>query len=265
LDFQDLRTEINLRSPNGSILAAHTINHTTHGNVYDPVSASLVIPSPTTAGKYDIQMLVYDATTNIIQDIEIRSFYVKNTMSFMSAGTHDGWILESTENSTTGGILNSTATIFNLGDEAGDKQYRAILSFNTSGLPDNAVITKATLKIKKAGLMGTNPFNLLGGLKVDIKKPYFGTNLVLALGDFQAAPTSPGVATFGTVPVNNWYSAIFGTAGRSNINTTGKTQLRLSFTKDDNDDLGADYMFFYSGNYSLSSAWPKLIIEYYVP
>jgi hypothetical protein len=48
------------------------------------------------------------------------------------------------------------------------------------------------------------------------------------------------------------------------INKTGLTQFRLSFTKDDNDDLGSDYVKFFSGN-SISGYQPQLIIKYYVP
>lgn len=46
---------------------------------------------------------------------------------------------------------------------------------------------------------------------------------------------------------------------------TGNTQFHLLFAKGDNDDLAADYMCFFSGNYSSTSAHPKLIIKYYVP
>ncbi|HNN14909.1 MAG TPA: hypothetical protein PKL78_15210, partial [Anaerolineales bacterium] len=63
--------------------------------------------------------------------------------------------MESTETSNNGGSLNSNATSFNLGDSAADQQYRAILSFDTSTLPDTAVITSATLSIKKKSLSGT--------------------------------------------------------------------------------------------------------------
>ena len=40
--------------------------------------------------------------------------------TFSSAGTHDGWMIESTETSNAGGTVNSTGTTFRLGDEAGD-------------------------------------------------------------------------------------------------------------------------------------------------
>ena len=187
------------------------------------------------------------------------------TISYRSIGYHDGWVLESSENSNMGGSMNSTSTTFNIGDEAADKQYRAILSFNTGALPDTAVITKATLKIKKQGLVGSDPFTALGGLRVDMRKPFFGSTVGLVVGDFQATAGKSTVATFGVTPVSNWYSAMLNATGRAYINLTGTTQFRLRFAMDDNNDNGADYLKFYSGNYSSVSLHPLLVIQYYVP
>jgi hypothetical protein len=47
------------------------------------------------------------------------------------------------------------------------------------------------------------------------------------------------------------------------INTSGVTQFRLCFTKDDNNDLGADLLKIHSG--SAGSNAPRLIIEYFIP
>ena len=187
------------------------------------------------------------------------------TLTMQSTAAYDGWILESTENSGAGGTLNTTATTFNLGDETADRQYRSILSFNTATLPNTAVITNVTLKIRKQGQVGTNPFAILGGLKVDIRKPYFGTTVGLVVSDFKATPGKSAVGTFKSTPVSSWYSAVIGSTGFPYINKTGTTQFRLSFAKDDNDDMGADYMSFFSGNYTTVSARPTLIITYYVP
>src|SRR5687768_967004 len=71
---------------------------------------------------------------------------------FKSGSAQDGWVLETGETSNQGGIVDAAAATFNLGDTAKKQQYRAILSFNTASLPDNAVITKMTLKIKKQGV-----------------------------------------------------------------------------------------------------------------
>jgi hypothetical protein len=177
----------------------------------------------------------------------------------------DGWVLESTETSGVGGTMNNTATTFNLGDNSANKQYRAILHFDTSGLPDTAVITSAFLRINAQGLIGTNPFGTHGGLLADIRKPFFGGSAGLLVSDFQAAASALGVATFGATPLaGNWYSASLNPSGRSLVNRTGATQFRLRFTLDDNNDNSADFMRFYSGN-AATTMRPLLIIRYYIP
>jgi RHS repeat-associated protein len=178
-----------------------------------------------------------------------------------SNGANDGWVLESGENTNVGGTLNATDTTFNLGDDALNKQYRGILHFDTSGLPDNAVITSATLKIQKQGLVGVNPFTTHGSLLADVRKPFFGTSAALQVGDFQAAPGSPAVAAFGAAPVGAWYSAVLNNAGKANINLGGTTQFRLRFVKDDDNDHIADYVKFYSGNAPAANR-PQLVITY---
>ena len=184
--------------------------------------------------------------------------------TFTSNPILDGWILESSENSNAGGTLGSYAITFNLGDDAANKQFRAILHFDTSRLPDTAVILKATLKIMKQGLVGTNPFSTHGLLLADIRKPYFGPTVSLQIGDFQATPSRSAVAEFSVTPVGSWYSAALSNTGRAFVNRAGTTQFRLRFATDDNNNHVADYIKFYSGNASAAMR-PKLIISYYVP
>lgn len=181
---------------------------------------------------------------------------------FSSIGKQDGWVLKSKNGNNN--KQNNTATTFNLGDDAANRQYRGILHFDTSSLPDNAVIVSATLKIKKQGLVGTNPFDTHGRLLVDIHRKFFGSKAVLEIGDFQATPTKPSVAEFDKTPVNNWYSAILDNIGKSKISLTGATQFRLRFTTGDNNDNGGDFMKFFSGNAGAANR-PQLIIEYQVP
>jgi hypothetical protein len=207
-----------------------------------------------------------DTTQNgSIDTFVARLGYPILTTNFRSVGVNDGWVLESTETSSVGGSINSTATTFFLGDNRADKQYRAILSFNTDSLPDSAVITSVVLKIKKQGLVGTNPFTTHQPLYVDIRKPYFGTAVTLAANDFQAAASKGSVGTFGNTPSAGWYAATLNNTAYPYINLTGTTQLRLRFKLgDDNDDF-SDYMKFFSGNAGVSADKPLLIIQYYVP
>lgn len=185
------------------------------------------------------------------------------TMTFLSTAGTDGWVLESSENSSKGGTMNSTGSIFQLGDDASNRQYRAILSFNTSGLPDNAVIQSAVLKIKQSGTpVGSNHFATLLNIWADIRKGPFG-GLALQVSDFEAAATATKVSNFNPVPVSGWYTNILGANGISNINKTNVTQFRLYFAKDDNNNNTADYIKFVSGNGS--SNQPTLAITFTLP
>ncbi|MBI3150565.1 MAG: Ig-like domain repeat protein, partial [Chloroflexi bacterium] len=185
---------------------------------------------------------------------------------FRSDGAKDGWVLESTETSGTGGSKNNAATTFNLGDNALKKQYRIILSFNTASLPDNAVLTNVTLKLKRQGTTGGgNPISLFQGFMVDIKKGPFGTPS-LALSDFNAAanktygPYSPAISS-------GWYNINL-TSGKNFINKvstgSGLTQIRLRFKLDDNNNSIANILKLYSGNSGTANR-PQLIIQYYIP
>jgi glucose/arabinose dehydrogenase len=194
-----------------------------------------------------------------------QTYSVNKIRTYFSSAVNDGWVLESNENSNRGGTLNSTAATFRLGDNAQNKQFRAILHFNTGSLPDTAVITGVTLKIKRQGLMGTDPFSVFGSLRVDMQKPFFGTTSGLVIGDFEAVAGKPAAAAFTMAPVNDWYSVVLNNAGREYINRTGTTQFRLRFVTDDNDNNTADFMNFFSGNTSTTSNGPQLIIQYYVP
>ena len=189
--------------------------------------------------------------------------YTNITKVFTSDPSLDGWVLESSENSNVGGTMNSTATTFIVGDNAANKQYRAILHFDTSSLPDTAVITSVKLKIDAQGKTGINPFGNLGSLAVAIRKPFFGSSSALQINDFQA-PNSGAAATFSATPVGDWYTATLTALGRSLINHTGTTQFRLSFTTGDNNNRKADYMSFYSGD-ATAELRPQLVIMYYVP
>ncbi|MGE5251736.1 MAG: choice-of-anchor Q domain-containing protein, partial [Bacteroidota bacterium] len=187
------------------------------------------------------------------------------TASLLSAGALDGWVLESTETSSLGGTLDSTAATFLLGDDAANRQYRAILSFDTSGIPPTAVITSAMLKIKRAGLVGTDPFTTHQYILADMRSGFFSTLEALQTKDFSAASSRPSAFSILNTPVNGWYSAPLAPTRFMYINRSGLTQIRLRFRLDDDNDLSADYLKFYSGDIGVSSARPRLVITYYVP
>jgi hypothetical protein len=198
---------------------------------------------------------------------DIGSFELEQySRTFRSVGAQDGWVLESSETSNKGGTFNSAATAFRLGDDAARKQYRAILSFNTSSLPDNAVITKVTLKVKRQGVTGGgNPVNAFQGFMADVKKGMFGTSALQA-ADFQTAANKT-VGPLKPPLVGGWYSLNLTGAGNfvNKLATAGGiTQVRLRFKLDDNNNAIANYLSLFSGNAPFASR-PQLIVEYYIP
>ena len=192
------------------------------------------------------------------------------TERLRSNGRNDGWILETAEDSDIGGTKNSTADTLRVGDDAQDRQYRSILHFPTDYLPDNAVITQAILTIKLQGISGSDPFITHGNILVDLSYgPYgfFGPFKVNALQsmDFQSHASFGNAAIIQNNPVGGWYWAVLTPNAFTYINRTGITQLRLAFQLDDNDDLGADFLAFYSGDAVDQANRPHLLIDYYVP
>jgi len=227
-------------------------------------SLSVIIKN---AGSNVRRVIAYERASSdpSLSPAKVLSTYTVTTtqVTYNSVASKDGWILESTETSSVGGSNNSNTNTFNVGDDSSNKQYRSILHFDTSGLPNNAFVISAILKVKQQSITGTNPFTTHGNLVADIKKPNFGTNANLTNSDFEDTPGLSGIAMFDSTPSNSWYSTILNSTAFPYINLTGTTQFRLAFTLDDNNDLGADYITFSSGNDSANA--PQLIINYYVP
>lgn len=186
-------------------------------------------------------------------------------LTLRSIATQDGWVLESRENSNRGGRLNVGGGAIRVGDDAKDRQFRSILSFNTASLPSNAVIVSATLKLKQKSIHGTNPFTTHGKLLLDIRRPFFGHYPALERVDFQAHASLARAGVVSTTPTNGYYSARLSNAALAYVNKNGLTQLRLRFELDDNDDQNADYLAFYSGNAGTVAFRPVLEIRYSLP
>jgi len=192
------------------------------------------------------------------------------TVTFWSNGRYDGVILESRENTSRGGSTNSRANSFLLGDDKGNRQYRAILDFSTDSLPDTAVITKALLMIQGSGLAGTNPFETHGNIQVDIRSGSFSALGPLPLrglqaSDFQAPASMEAAGVIQNNPYYGWYWTWLDSIAFQYIDVYGVTQFRLLFQLDDNNDRGNDYLRFHSGDSGAESERPQLVIEYYLP
>jgi carboxypeptidase T len=187
-------------------------------------------------------------------------------VTFTSVAAQDGWVLESNETSNAGGSLDATAnttSALRVGDDNKDKQYKAVVSFDTSAIPDGATILSVTLRLRRGTLSGTNPFTTHGTCWVDVQTGGFSGSTALEVGDFQAVATAVQVASLSNATANgNWSEGSLNAAGLAAINKTGTTQLRVYFNLDDNDDSGNDYIGYYSGDNTTSANRPQLVVTY---
>ncbi len=81
-------------------------------------------------------------------------------------------------------------------------------------------------------------------------------------GDFEAAASGPGVAVIDDLGGSGTVYTVDLGGGLAHINDAGRTQLRMYFALDDNDDRGNDYSGFYPTNNADSSRHPRLIVTY---
>lgn len=187
----------------------------------------------------------------------------QTTVSFTSIGVDDGYVAAANANGTTGGY--SVGTMIAVGDNA-DAPFRSIVSFDTSSLPDDAVITQAELRFFTTQAAIGNPWDGLGSLVGDIHMGCFGGACTLVPSDFQANPSSSSVVTFvRNTPSGNSETLISGMVSSNAltmINRSGKTQFKLRFSNLSNNNWMSDYLILASGEYSIPAYRPVLVISY---
>lgn len=188
------------------------------------------------------------------------------TVTFNSVAAQDARVWESGENTNVGGggnATDNTTAALRVGDTDVNEQYKTIVSFDTSSIPDTATITSATLRLVRGTSSGTSPFTTHGSCVADIVTGGFGGSTAFANADWQAAATATSVATMSNPATNGAASTgSLNAAGLAAINKTGSTQLRLGFTTDDNNDLGYDYIGFYAGENATTANKPQLTVTY---
>ncbi len=186
-------------------------------------------------------------------------------VTFTSGAGQDGWVLESTETSNVGGSIDATASTtsaLRAGDDNKDKQYKAVVSFDTSSIPDGATILSVTLRLRRGTVSGTSPFTTHGTCWVDVQTGGFSGSTTLETSDFQAVATVAQTASLSNAASNgSWSEGNLNASGLAAINKTGTTQFRVYFNLDDNDDTGNDYIGYYSGE-GTSANRPQLVVTY---
>ena len=165
--------------------------------------------------------------------------------------------------SQLGGVVNKK-TDFNVGDDKLDVQYKSVLSFDTSAIPQNALVTSAQLIMTRKKVLGASPFTVLNRCQVDVLDSG-ATALALQKTDFQRSATCRSAAQMSNPSQNESSSnGSFNEAGLKSINKGGVTQLRVYFSKPTNNDKTQNLMVFW-GDSGLDEQRPKLLITYMLP
>ena len=188
------------------------------------------------------------------------------TATFESSPGGDGFVIERSEHANIGGVAVANfggPGALRAGDTAANQQHKAFVSFNTSGIPDDAIVIDARLKLTRGIVVGTNPFWTHGQCVVDMKGGAgFGARTVLQSADFQALPhrrsmdvlvNTAGRAFEAGIPLN----------ALKFVDKTGVTQFRIYFVLDDNNDRSPDWIGWYSGESTEASNRPAFEVTYW--
>ena len=250
----------------GTISGSLTWTSSINGAIGSGASFSL---STLSAGSHTITASVTDSgglSGSASRSLTVTGGPVPVTVTLYSVASQDGRIWESGENTNVGGggvSAENLTTSLRVGDTNVDEQYKNIVSFDTSSIPDGATITAATLRLVRGTISGTSPFSTHGPCVADIVTGGFGGSTAFAFSDWEAAATATSVVTLSSPAANG--SASSGTLsalGLAAISKTGTTQLRVYCTLGDNDDLGFDYIGFYPGETATAANRPQLIVTY---
>jgi hypothetical protein len=164
------------------------------------------------------------------------------TATFSSIAAEDGYVKAHADGSSP-----AVGTIAGLavGQGTDGKQNRSILSFDTSSLPDSAVVKRAFVKVTWSSGSGNPWGNPVGNtLLVDVKNGTFGAAST-ETSDFLDTPTASGAASIAQFSSGTQNSSNFSSGGLSAINRTGHTQLKLRFAQN---PTSTNYVFFTEGS-----------------
>ena len=152
------------------------------------------------------------------------------TVSFANEDANDGYVKAASGGSSPAvGTLESSLGLA-IGRGTDGKFNRALLSFDTSSLPDGATVTSATLTVTYRSASG-DPWSSPAGnsLVIDAHTGCLGA-CTIETGDWAATSTSSAVAQLLPFTGGTRTSNLFSAAGLGAVNRNGRTQVRLRFT-----------------------------------
>lgn len=156
------------------------------------------------------------------------------TANFANEDANDGYVKAfSGGGSPAVGTLESSLGLA-IGRGTDGKFNRALLSFDTSSLPDGATVLSATLTVTYRSASGDPWSNPAGNrLTIDLRNGCYGA-CTIETADWGAAATATAtaVADIPTFSGGTRTSTPFSAAGLAAVNRSGRTQLRLRFVSD---------------------------------
>jgi poly(hydroxyalkanoate) depolymerase family esterase len=149
------------------------------------------------------------------------------TVTSSGISAEDGYVKAAADGSSP---VVGTFTTLAVGRGTDGKLNRTLLSFDTSSLPDGAIVTAATVTVTYSSGSGS-PWNDPAGnsLVVDVRRGTFGA-AATETSDWAAAADASAAATLATFTSGTRTSSGFSAAGLGAVNPTGRTQLRLRFS-----------------------------------
>ena len=202
-------------------------------------------------GNYALMAKAFDAAGNAGSDADT-NVTVQNgaggsapvIVNFASEAANDGYIKANADGSgpALGTLESSMGLALGRGSDA--KYNRAILSFDTSSIPDSATVTGATLIVKYRSASG-DPWSSPAGntLVIDLKNGCLGA-CTLEIGDYAAAASASDVGSIVRFTAGTQSSSAFNAAGLAAISKTQRTQARLRFSQS---QAAANYIWIGSG------------------
>lgn len=154
------------------------------------------------------------------------------TITFNNEDANDGYVKAGAGGSAPAvGTLESSYGLA-IGRGTDGKFNRAFLSFDTSGVPDGATVTSATLTVAYRSAYGDPWSNPAGNtLVIDAHSGCIG-GCTIEAADWAYATATTAVAQLLRFTGGSQTSNVFSSSGLSAINKGGRTQLRLRFGSD---------------------------------
>jgi hypothetical protein len=152
-----------------------------------------------------------------------------------------------------------------VGNDRDGIQFRALISFDTSDLPDNSIVTAVKLKVRSAGIVGVDPVNRRRSLLVDLcTPPENPTGAHPALAATRTASCIRKAGRFSDPPNSGWYTASLEPPSLASLNLRGASLFRVRVDGTSAHDTGRAYLELYTALASEADS-PILLVKYRLP